>query len=230
MRAQRTPQPLDATTPLAWLLWFAYEADVEQAGKFGRLVRDTLRFFHGAGSRPSAWSEDRGRGSQDRTRAAEPSARDPDPRPALRTLQARAQAHLAVFRDHGRIPTNMRVVELEWQYDGQVAWRVGGGEAQRFDAAVALTLVQGRDRLRRCPGARCARVFVKVGKQGYCSRACNQRSRFARYKERHSVALILRRKRQRAAEETARLLGDAMPAPTTPPRQPRTRRFARRPR
>jgi hypothetical protein len=86
-------------------------------------------------------------------------------------------------------------------------------------------LQRAGERLRRCPGHRCARLFLKRGKQEYCSLACNQRSRFARYNERNGGAPILRRKRQRSADETARLLGDAVPAPTP---RPRTRRFATR--
>jgi hypothetical protein len=228
-----TTKPLVACARLEWLVRFA-ETDVERAGHFGRLVRETLAFLRTAGSRASAESEECRNGNREYPRAAGPDLRDPDPRPALRLLKERVRAHLESWCDDRCVPIDLRVRELVRRNDGQVCWRVGGGVVQQLDGAVALTFVLAGDRLHPCPGHRCRRLFVKRRKQLYCTPVCNQRTRAARYAEKYGVTTVLTRQRarqkRRSADETAQLLGDAMPVPKAAGRRSRTRRFASRPR
>jgi predicted RNA-binding Zn ribbon-like protein len=83
------------------------------------------------------------------------------------------------------------VVQLE---AGELVIRANASPADAFlaeIAAAAISLVggPGRDRLRRCAAPGCGRWFVASRpRQTWCSPACGNRARLARFHQRHRVA------------------------------------------
>jgi hypothetical protein len=234
MSPVQSTKPLRAAaTSLGWLLDFAArDLDTLSRPAVKQLARSALAFLRTAGSRPSAWSEDRGGGGRECRRRPEPSLGDPDPLPALRTRQDRTRALLAALLVEHGAPVDarleLRLAEVGWRPGGTVTWRVGGDESQRFDGAIALALQRDCALLRRCPGRRCGELFVKRHRQRFCSQPCGQRERFDRYVERHGMTTIRQRRRQHRADQNERVLGHAIVAPTMPAERVRRRRFARR--
>src|SRR5262249_57289195 len=104
-------------------------------------------FLGAAGSRPSAYAEDRGGGGRECPRTSGPSLWDPDPLPALHSRQDRTKALLAALRTEQAAPTDarleLRLAEVVWQQEGApVTWRVGGDQCHRFEGAIANLLQQ----------------------------------------------------------------------------------------
>lgn len=114
-----------------------------------------------------------------------PMLTDRDPRRALKSYQRRACEFLKALRQSGCASVVMQIEQVVWNADGRAEMRAGGGELNRFDAAMALTIVAAGTRLRRCPGPECEQAFVKEGKQAYCSPKCSQRTRTARFEATH---------------------------------------------
>jgi hypothetical protein len=90
----------------------------------------------------------------------------------------------------------MRVgIHLFRQPDGRVIRRFTGGESSNWRAVAVLLLAalleQAGDRLRRCPA--CSKVFVRVGRQDYCSKACSQRVRSAKHYHAQRERILARR-------------------------------------
>lgn len=194
MRRQPREKPLLPRNRLAWLLDFA-KVDVDALSRpaIRRLTYEVRAFLGAAGSRPSAWAEDRGGGGRECPRTSGHSLSDRDPLPALRSRQDRTKALLAALRTEQAAPTDarleLRLAEVVWQQEGSpVTWRAGGDECHRFEGALAIVLQQYGAGLRRCPGHRCAQVFVKWHRQRYCSKACRIRTEQARYRQRHPQA------------------------------------------
>jgi predicted RNA-binding Zn ribbon-like protein len=83
------------------------------------------------------------------------------------------------------------VVQLE---AGELVVRANASPADAFlaeIAAAAISLVggPGRDRLRRCAAPGCGRWFVASRpRQTWCSPACGNRARLARFHQRHGAA------------------------------------------
>jgi predicted RNA-binding Zn ribbon-like protein len=83
------------------------------------------------------------------------------------------------------------VVQLE---AGELVIRASASPADAFlaeIAAAAISLVggPGRDRLRRCAAPGCGRWFVASRpRQTWCSPACGNRARLARFHQRHGAA------------------------------------------
>jgi predicted RNA-binding Zn ribbon-like protein len=105
-------------------------------------------------------------------------AGDPLPPPAVTAVNQAAAAAPAV-------------VQLE---AGELVVRAGASPAAAFlaeIAAAAISLVggPGRDRLRRCAAPGCGRWFVASRpRQTWCSPACGNRARLARFHQRHRAA------------------------------------------
>jgi uncharacterized C2H2 Zn-finger protein len=198
MIGQNRHKALGSRSPLAWLLHFAQLdiASLTRAAAWRIARHEAVPFLRIAGSRPSAWAEDQGGGGRAVPRRSGPSIWDTDPRPALSARQARTRALLAMLRDERGAPVDarleLRLAELVWEVGSPVTWRVGGDESHRFDGAIALALQRDGERLRRCPGSRCVKLFVKQHRQRYCSPACAARTRQARFARRNPTARRLR--------------------------------------
>ena len=124
-------------------------------------------------------------------------------RPELLTLRGHVQVLLAAAVDGHPLSAAAvgavnraaaaapAVVQLE---AGELVTRASASPADAFlaeIAAAAISLVGGpeRDRLRRCAAPGCGRWFVASRpRQTWCSPACGNRARLARFHQRHRAA------------------------------------------
>lgn len=58
----------------------------------------------------------------------------------------------------------------------------------RLELALVSLLRQVKDHLRRCAGDGCQKIFIRVGRQRYCSKTCAQRDRTKRFRMKGGAA------------------------------------------
>jgi hypothetical protein len=99
------------------------------------------------------------------------------------TIQTLLKQHLS---KRGPWPEAQVMLRLTVNGDGGLSRRYETDDVRDAVAYVLLLeLGVSGHRLRRCPAAKCERLFVRQGRQRYCSAACRNRATFKRWYEVH---------------------------------------------
>jgi hypothetical protein len=112
-----------------------------------------------------------------------------------REIHARVREVLDALRPIGgatqpvnvSLPAQIQLVQLS-SIDGQTIKRRYGSEwPDWFWLALAAALEEFGERISRCEASDCARLFLRVRRQAYCSAECSQRVRSRRWYQAHAT-------------------------------------------
>lgn len=104
---------------------------------------------------------------------------------ATRELQRWLRGTLDHLRDERRFVGPVTIGSAVWTETGALVPVAAGDDGQRFRFAVFGLLLHVAPRIHVCPSSDCRRLFMKAGKQAYCSKRCSQHARTARFRSAH---------------------------------------------
>jgi hypothetical protein len=123
----------------------------------------------------------------------DPSLLGPEAHRAVRRLQTRLRHMLESLQTQRRWRGDVHITEAVLTTDGRLLLVTSHEEASRFDFGVLGVLMELAPQLRTCAAAGCGRLFLKQGRQAYCSTRCSQRIRTIRFRESHPDVVSQRR-------------------------------------
>jgi hypothetical protein len=134
-----------------------------------------------------------------------------DARRVVRRMQADAKKMLTDLRTNRCFDPRVSVREVYWDNEG-IGPEPTGDERERFRGAVLGLLMRCGRSLRLCPRASCGRLLVANGRRRYCTAACANRERGARFKQNNPERS--QRLRQASYERMReKRMNDAIPSP-----------------
>jgi hypothetical protein len=99
----------------------------------------------------------------------------------VRAMQRRVQSILEQLQTRGHYETPYRVQYGVWSAGRPLFFIPSSAGSNLFEGAIAATLQQVAPLLRRCKRRLCRKLFVRQGRQDYCSPACSQTTRSAKF-------------------------------------------------
>jgi hypothetical protein len=125
----------------------------------------------------------------------------------VREIHARVRDGFQALLE-GRPFVHQRKVQVgvhRWPKSGAITYLGQQDDENRFFAAVFQVLAELGPRFRVCDAPRCGRFFAQVRRQQYCSPACAQRVRSARFHAKHAEQISDRKHRAYAKRRRAKL-------------------------